>query len=132
MDLTAQSLRLPDGRTMMFAEWGDPDGAPVFALHGTPGCRLNRHPNQELLRSTGARVITYDRPGYGGSDRLAGRRVTDCVADLLAVADALGLERFAVRGGSGGGPHALAVAALAPDRVTRALCSVGAAPYDVL
>ncbi len=101
MVLTAQSIRVPDGRTVMFAEWGDPDGAPVFALHGTPGCRLNRHPNEELVRSTGARVITYDRPGYGGSDRLAGRRVADCVGDVLAIADSLGLERFAVGGGSG-------------------------------
>jgi pimeloyl-ACP methyl ester carboxylesterase len=132
MDLTAQSIQVPDGRTVMFAEWGDPHGAPVFALHGTPGCRLNRHPNEELVRSTGARLITYDRPGYGGSDRLAGRQVADCVGDLLAIADALDLERFAVWGGSGGGPHALAVAALAPHRVTRAFCSAGGAPYDAL
>ena len=132
MVLTAQSIRVPDGRTVMFAEWGDPDGAPVFALHGTPGCRLNRHPNEELVRSTGARVITYDRPGYGGSDRLAGRRVADCVGDVLAIADSLGLERFAVGGGSGGGPHTLAVAALAADRVSRAFCDAGGAPYDAL
>jgi pimeloyl-ACP methyl ester carboxylesterase len=132
MDLTAQSIQVRDGRTVMFAEWGDPDGAPVMSLHGTPGCRLNRHPNGELIRSTGARLVTYDRPGYGGSDRLAGRQVADCVGDVLAIADALGFERFAVGGGSGGGPHALAVAALAGDRVTRAFCSVGVAPYEAL
>ncbi len=116
----------------MFAEWGDLDGKPVFALHGTPGCRLNRHPNDELVRSTGVRVVTYDRAGYGGSDRHGGRIVADCVGDVTAIADALGIGRFAVWGGSGGGPHALAVAALLDDRVTRAICDVGVAPYEAL
>jgi pimeloyl-ACP methyl ester carboxylesterase len=116
----------------MFAEWGDPKGHPVFHLHGTPNCRLNRHPNQELVRSTGVRLITYDRPGYGGSDRRRGRKVADCVEDVAAIADALGFDRFAVSGTSGGGPHALAVAALLGDRVTRAACVVGVAPYEVL
>jgi pimeloyl-ACP methyl ester carboxylesterase len=132
MDRTAQTVKAPDGRTVMFSEWGDPAGAPVFALHGTPGCRLARHPDDGLMRSTGARVITYDRPGYGGSDRMAGRRVVDCVPDVAAIADDLGLDRFAVWGGSGGGPHALAVAAVLPERVTRVLCVVGVAPYDAL
>lgn len=132
MDRTEQTVTAPDGRTLMFAEWGDPDGSPVFALHGTPGCRLNRHPDEDLVRATGARVITYDRAGYGGSDRLAGRAVVDCVPDVAAIADALDLDRFAVWGGSGGGPHALAVAAGLGDRVTRALCAVGVAPYDEL
>jgi pimeloyl-ACP methyl ester carboxylesterase len=77
-------------------------------------------------------VITYDRPGYGQSDRHPGRRVADCAADVAAIADELGFERFAVRGGSGGGPHALAVAALLGDRVTRVACAVGAAPFDAL
>ncbi len=132
MDRTAQVTRAGDGRTVMFAEWGDLDGKPVFALHGTPGCRLDRHPNEDLVRSTGARVITYDRAGYGGSDRHGGRAVADCVGDVVAIADALGLDRFAVTGGSGGGPHALAVAALLGDRVTRVICTVGVAPYEAL
>jgi pimeloyl-ACP methyl ester carboxylesterase len=116
----------------MFAEWGDLSGKPVFDLHGTPGCRLDHHPNEDLVRSTGARVITYDRAGYGGSDRFPGRVVADCVGDVAAIADALDLGRFAVTGGSGGGPHALAVAALLGERVTRALCNVGVAPYEAL
>jgi pimeloyl-ACP methyl ester carboxylesterase len=132
VDPTVQTTTAPDGRTLMFAEWGDLDGKPVFALHGTPGCRLNRHPNDDLVRSTGVRVITYDRAGYGGSDRQRGRVVADCVGDVAAIADALGIDRFAVWGGSGGGPHALAVAALLADRVTRALCNVGVAPYEAL
>ena len=128
----AKTVELPDGRTLAYAEWGDPQGRPVVTCHGTPGCRLNRHPNQDLVRSTGARVIAFDRPGYGQSSRHRGRRVVDVVDDVRALADHLGLSQFAVVGGSGGGPHALAVAALLGERVTRAACVVGVAPYDVL
>jgi pimeloyl-ACP methyl ester carboxylesterase len=117
------------GRTLCFAEWGDLGGFPIFSLHGTPGSRLNRHPDESKYAEAGARVITYDRPGYGRSDRHPGRAVVDCVGDVVAIADALGTERFAVTGGSGGGPHALAVAARLPDRVVRARCYVGCAPY---
>lgn len=132
MDRTSQTTTAPDGRTLMFAEWGYPDGKPIFALHGTPGSRLSRHPNEELVRSTGARVITYDRAGYGGSERHPGRQVADCVGDVASIADALRIERFGVWGGSGGGPHALAVAALLNERVTRAMSVVGVAPYEAL
>ncbi len=126
------TLELPDGRTLAYAEWGDPDGRPIINCHGTPGCRLNRHPNQELVRSTGARIISFDRPGYGRSTRLPGRRVADVAGDVARLADHLGLDRFAVVGGSGGGPHALAIAAALADRVTRVASVVGIAPYDVL
>lgn len=122
---------LPDGRTLCFAEWGDPAGFPVLALHGTPGGRLDRHPDESTFAEAGARVITYDRPGYGRSDRLPGRRIVDCVADVAALVDHLGIDRFAVTGGSGGGPHSLAVAARLPDRVVRARCAVGVAPYGL-
>jgi pimeloyl-ACP methyl ester carboxylesterase len=128
-DRTAIAVTAPDGRTLCAAEWGDPDGAPVFLLHGTPGCRLNRHPDPARYADVGARVITYDRPGYGRSERHPGRAVVDAVADVAAIADALGIDRFAVTGGSGGGPHCLAVAARLPDRVLRARCVVGVAPY---
>jgi pimeloyl-ACP methyl ester carboxylesterase len=127
-----QTVIAPDGRTLGYAEWGDPAGRPIVALHGTPGSRLDRHPNDELVRSLGVRLITYDRPGYGLSDRQRGRTVNDCVHDLVAVLDALGVEDFAVMGGSGGGPHCLAVAAALPDRVSRAACVVGVAPYTAL
>ncbi|HEV2374609.1 MAG TPA: alpha/beta hydrolase [Streptosporangiaceae bacterium] len=132
MDRSRQVAEAPDGRTLTFAEWGDPDGVPVFALHGTPGCRLNRHPNEALIRSAGVRMVTYDRAGYGGSDRHRGRAVADDVGDVAAIADSLGIGAFSVFGGSGGGPHALAAAALLGDRVIRAGCVVGVAPYDVL
>jgi pimeloyl-ACP methyl ester carboxylesterase len=125
------TIETPDGRTLAYEEAGDPDGAPLFLLHGTPGCRLSgRHPDPEKVRQAGLRVITYDRPGYGRSTRHQGRRVVDCVGDIAAIADALGIERFAVRGGSGGGPHALAVGARLPERVTRVGCFVSPAPVD--
>jgi pimeloyl-ACP methyl ester carboxylesterase len=120
-----------DGRTLTFAEWGDPDGFPVFFLHGTPNSRFARHYDESKYVEAGARVITYDRSGYGGSDRHRGRRVVDCVGDVAAIADTLGIDRFAAMGASGGGPHALAVAAGLPERVTRAACNVGPAPFDV-
>jgi pimeloyl-ACP methyl ester carboxylesterase len=129
--LSDQVTQARDGRSLAFAQWGDPNGFPVFSLGGTPNSRFARHHDESKYAEAGARVITYDRPGYGGSDRRPGRRVVDCVEDIAAIADTLELERFAVTGGSGGGPHALAVAARLPERVTRAACMSSLAPYDV-
>ena len=123
-----RTLEAPDGRTLAFAVWGDPEGFPILSLHGTPGCRLGRWPREELYADLGVCFVTHDRAGYGRSDRNHGRRVVDEVADVRALADELGFERFGVSGGSGGGPHVLACAALLPDRVVRALCDVGVAP----
>jgi pimeloyl-ACP methyl ester carboxylesterase len=114
----------------MFAEWGQPQGFPVFSLHGAPGSRFARFFDEGVYSEVGARVITYDRPDYGGSDRQRGRQVADCVGDVAAIADHLAIERFAVTGASVGGPHCLAVAAGLPDRVTKASCVVGVAPFD--
>ena len=130
MTRDTQVARAADSSALTFAEWGDSNGFPVFSLHGTPNSRYARHYDESKYADVGARVITYDRPGYGGSDRHPGRRVVDCVGDVAAIADVLGVERFAITGGSGGGPHALAVAARLPDRDTRAVCAVGIAPYD--
>src|SRR6266511_795600 len=126
-----QTVAPADGRTLTIAEWGDPDGFPVFLLHGTPGSRFVGQADASAYANVGARVIAYDRPGYGGSDRFRGRRVVDCVADVSAIADSLGIERFAVIGGSWGGPHSLAVGARLPERVTRAACAAGVAPFDI-
>jgi pimeloyl-ACP methyl ester carboxylesterase len=82
-----------------------------------------------VLHGLGVRLITFDRPGYGYSDRLESRQVGDVVPDVEAIADALEVEQFAVVGRSGGGPHALACAALLPDRVTRAGILVSLAPW---
>jgi pimeloyl-ACP methyl ester carboxylesterase len=107
------------GRDVAYAEWGDPVGYPVVVLHGTPGSRLGRWSDNDALAATGIRQIGINRPGYGPSTRLDGRTVSSVAHDVLAVADALRLDRFAVVGTSGGGPHALAVAALHPERVSR-------------
>jgi pimeloyl-ACP methyl ester carboxylesterase len=119
-----------DGRALTFESWGAQNGAPVFLLHGTPGSRMGPHPRPAVLYRLGIRLIAYDRPGYGGSDPMTGRSVAHAAADVEAIADHLGLSRFAVVGRSGGAPHALACAALLPDRVTRAAVLVSLAPRD--
>ncbi|MFE3491782.1 alpha/beta fold hydrolase [Streptomyces sp. NPDC059175] len=119
-----------DGRHLMVERLGDPRGRPVFLLHGTPGSRLGPAPRGMVLYQRGMQLIAHDRPGYGGSDRLAGRSVADVAQDVATIADALGLDRFAVVGRSGGAPHALACAALMPDRVTKAAALVALAPRD--
>ena len=122
------TVETTDGRELSYALWGDRDGFPVFALHGTPGCRLERWPDEDVYKRLGILHITHDRPGYGRSTRRPGRRIADEADDVAALADQLGLERFGVTGASGGGAHALACAALLPDRVVRAACVVGVAP----
>jgi pimeloyl-ACP methyl ester carboxylesterase len=117
-----------DGRRLSVDISGDPDGTPVFLFHGTPGSRVGPRPRGQVLHRLGVRLITFDRPGYGGSDRLRGRRVADVAADVAAIADAYDLGSFAVIGRSGGGPHALACAALLPGRVSRAAVLVSLAP----
>ena len=122
-------VRSADGRRLAVKVSGHPAGRPVFLLHGTPGSRLGPFPRGRVLYELGVRLITFDRPGYGLSDRLAFRRVADVAADVAAIADTLALARFAVLGQSGGGPHALACAALLGGRVTRAAVLVGLAPW---
>ena len=122
------TARASDGRRLSVEVFGDPDGTPVFLLHGTPGSRLGPRPRGAVLHRLGVRLIAFDRPGYGRSDRLPGRQVADVAADIAAIADAYGLEKFAVVGRSGGGPHALACAAMLPHRTTRAAVLVGLAP----
>lgn len=117
-----------DGRALGVCEWGDPDGAPIFWLHGTPGSRWLRHPGDEYL-SHQLQVFTYDRPGYGLSTRVPGRCVADAAGDVRTIADHMGLERFGVAGVSGGASSALAAAALLSDRVTRCAVVVGGAPF---
>jgi pimeloyl-ACP methyl ester carboxylesterase len=125
-----RTVTTADERTLAFATWGDPDGFPILGLHGTPGCRLERWPREELYRELGVYLVTHDRAGYARSDRRHGRCVADEVDDVVLLADELGFERFAVTGGSGGGPHALACAALIPpERLSRVTCVVGVAPF---
>lgn len=116
-----------DGRELGVCQWGDLGGAALFLLHGTPGSRFLRHPGGGYVDHR-LRVITYDRPGYGVSTRSPGHRVADAAAEIACIADTLGLDRFGVAGVSGGGPRALAAAALLPDRVTRCATVVGVGP----
>ena len=119
-----------DGRMLAFVERGASDGMPVLVCHGTPGSRLTRHPDPTLYERHGVRMVAYDRPGYGRSDPNLGRSIADAAADIAAIADELGFERFAVVGGSGGAPHALACGALLGDRVLRVGALVTPAPSD--
>jgi pimeloyl-ACP methyl ester carboxylesterase len=125
-----QELCVIGERRVAVESWGSPTGMPVFLLHGTPGSRNGPRPRASVLYRLGVRLISYDRPGYGESTPRPGRTVADAAADVLAIADQLGLEDFGVVGRSGGGPHALACGALLGDRVKAVACLVGLAPSD--
>lgn len=126
----AHRITLADGRHVAFEESGSPNGWPVFLLHGTPGSRSGPKPRESILYRLGVRLIAYDRPGYGGSTRLPGRTVATAAADVAQIADYLNIARFSVVGRSGGGPHALACAALLDDRVERTAVLVSVATAD--
>ena len=98
--------------------------------NGTPGSGLLYEPHVRDAEEKGIRLFSYDRPGYGASSRKRGRNVADCAPDVEAVCDSLGVGRFCVWGISGGGPHALATAALLPDRVAAAASLASVAPFD--
>ena len=121
-----------DGRRLAVDVTGAPDGYPVFLLHGTPGSRNGPKPRGIVLYRLGLQLICYDRPGYGGSDRHKGRTVRNAAGDVAAIADKMGINRFAVVGRSGGGPHALACAAVMPERVCSTAVLVSLAPADAV
>src|SRR5881396_3883315 len=125
-----RSVATPDGRTLTVREGGDPTGFPVRFISGTPGSSTLSEHHARDAAERGIRLFSYDRPGYGASTRHKGRAVADYAADLDAVCDALGIEHLAVWGISGGGPHALAAAALLPARVVAAASLASVAPYD--
>jgi pimeloyl-ACP methyl ester carboxylesterase len=124
-----RDLHLEGGRILRVLQDGDPGGHPVIVLHGTPGSRLLYRKHVEDATRRGLRLIGYDRPGYGGSSPRRGRRVVDAAHDVLALANELRLDRFAVWGHSGGGHHALACAAALPRRVVAAASLAADAPY---
>ena len=121
-----RDLRLPDGRNLHIYETGDPRGELVIVHHGTPGSGKPASWWAEDAGVRGILLVGYDRPGYGGSDPQPGRCIANAAADAAAIADSCGALRFRTWGGSGGGPHALACAAVLPERVIAcaALCSV--------
>ena len=127
---TCRDLRLNDGRTLRVHDAGGPQDAFVLIWHhGSPQTGALLEPLVAAAAGRGIRLLSYARPGYGGSSPLAHRTVATAADDVAQLADALGIERFAVMGASGGGPHALACAALLPDRVTGAACLSSPAPY---
>ena len=126
---TSQLTRA-DGTVLRYCLYGPADGYPVVFNSGSPSSRWKWPMLIESMRQSNLRLLAYDRPGYGGSTRRPGRTVADAVHDVRALADAHGWNRFAVFGGSGGGPHARACAALLADRVTRCAVLSGVMPAD--
>jgi pimeloyl-ACP methyl ester carboxylesterase len=123
-------LTLADGRELTYDTYGDPEGMPVIFSHGIFDSRLIRNPDEQLTSSLGVLMIAADQPGVGGSTPMQGRRMVDWGEDMEQLADALDLDRFAVAGHSGGGPHALSIAARLPDRVTRGVLASPVGPFD--
>jgi pimeloyl-ACP methyl ester carboxylesterase len=123
-------VQSPAGRRLEVEVDGPPDGLLLIAHTGTPSGGRLYPPRVNAGAERGIRHAIYSRPGYGGSDRNAGRTVADCAPDVAAIADALGADELLIEGGSGGGPHALACAALLPERVLAAASVAGVAPHD--
>jgi pimeloyl-ACP methyl ester carboxylesterase len=119
-DPSQQTFQLPDGRKLGFAEYGAPQGKPLFFFHGWPSSRIHFAGlnGDEIAKRLNLRVIAVDRPGFGLSDYQPRRRFTDWPADVVRLADHLGLERFAVLSYSAGSPYAAACARMIPERLT--------------
>ena len=125
-------IELPDGRTLAALEVGDPRGTPVLYSHGFPGSRLGVELGKAEAERHGVRLIGFDRPGWGASDPLRGRRLSDWPMDIGAAADRLGCRRFNLLGVSGGAPFALACAAALPQRVGRVGVVCGLGPVEAM
>ncbi len=131
-EYSSNTVLLPDSRRLGYADYGKPDGFPIFFFHGTPGSHLDWELSDldDALSRQGARLIAVDRPGIGLSDFQKGRKLLDCPGDVAALADHLALERFSVLGYSSGGAYALACAFKIPDRLAKAGVLNGDGPYD--
>src|SRR5215203_1290176 len=131
--VTETDLKLGDGRTLHAYDTGADDAAgrlAVFWHHGSPNIGAPPEPLFSAADRLGIRWVSYDRPGYGGSTPRPDRDVASAAADASAVADALNIDRFALMGHSSGGSHALAYAALLPERVLGVVVVAGMAPFD--
>lgn len=125
------TIRLSDGRALGYAEYGDARGRPLVFFHGTPGSRLGASLLDDAARRASVRVLAPERPGYGRSDPKPRRTLGDWSDDVVAFADALGIERFAVAGISGGGPYVAACAHRIPARLSSAAIVSGIGPVDL-
>lgn len=129
-DVTDHRLTRPDGRVVAWTESGVADGRPILRVPGTPGSRYSLRADRGPWRDRGLRVITTERPGFGASTRLEGRRFSEHADDTAAILDSLGIDVLPVYGASGASPHILALAARHPERVSAATIMVGGAPLD--
>jgi pimeloyl-ACP methyl ester carboxylesterase len=123
-------IAVSDGRQLDVEVAGPEDGLPLVIHTGTPSAGMLFPPMVQAGAERGLRHIAYSRPGYGRSARREGRTVAGCVDDVIAIADELGIGRFFTLGWSGGGPHALACAALLPGRTLAAATLAGVAPRE--
>ncbi len=123
-----ETVTVRDGREIGYADVGDPDGTPLVVFHGFPNSRVFGALFDRVGREHGVRVVAPERPGMGVSTPDPDRALVDWPDDVADVADALGIDTFAVLGISGGGPYAVATAALCPVRVERAAIACGLAP----
>src|SRR4051812_3992649 len=114
-----------EGGTVSYSGVGAPDGAPIVYCHGAPGSRLDVVWLEDAFADAGVRVVSLDRPGMGGSSLSPGRTIGGWPDQVEAVADHLGIDRFAVMGLSSGGPYVVACAARCPDRVVAAAVVAG-------
>jgi pimeloyl-ACP methyl ester carboxylesterase len=130
MNIKDHIISTEDGRKIRVVEAGQADGTPIVVHHGTPASRRLYDPWSKDAESKGIRLISYDRPGYGGSTPQPGRTIASAANDVAAIATELHLSRLSVWGISGGGPHALACAALLPDLVVAAAALASPAPYQ--
>jgi pimeloyl-ACP methyl ester carboxylesterase len=119
------SMVLGDGRTLAFTDVGASGGLPIFYFHGAPGGRLDVAWMEAAFTARDLRVVSADRPGYGGSSPCLHRSMSDWPSDIAALANHLNIDRFAVMGLSSGGPYVAACAALLGDRVVGAAAVAG-------
>jgi len=131
-DRTNRTIKLSDGRTLGYAEYGAPEGKPVFYFHGSPGSRIDwlLSDSDDSAAELNARIIAVDRPGMGLSDFKRGREFLDWPDDVIELADALQVDRFAVLGSSGGGPYAAVCALKIPGRLTKTAIVCGMGPAE--
>lgn len=130
-DDTSKTITLKDGRTLGYAEYGTPDGKPIFYFHGNPSSRLEGWRLDEPAKHINAHIIAVDRPGFGLSDFKVGRRLLDWPEDVIELADILGISRFAILGLSGGGPYAMVCAYKIPQRLTTVALVSSPCPFNV-
>jgi pimeloyl-ACP methyl ester carboxylesterase len=124
------TITTPDGRQLEYLVTGPADGRTLLFHPGTPGAAADLSGLTGPAAALGLRTISYSRPGYGGSSERVGRSVADAIEDVSALLDTLGVAEFLTLGWSGGGPHALACAALLPGRCLAATTLASIAPYD--